>query len=262
MSLYDGEQPSFLNDALNSIVAGTIIPNEVIMVIDGPIRPELQNVLNNFYQKLPLTLVPLTENVGLGPALNSGLDRCTHEWIARFDTDDIQEPNRFEKQLNLIKQQPDLDIFGSSIREFYTNPDLLHATRDVPGKHSEIMRYATKRNPFNHMTVMFRKQIVLENGGYPPAYLYEDYALWVRLLMAGCITANIEEPLVRVRTGREMYRRRGDVRYAKAEFQAQLDFYKIGFISGPRLLLNTVQRLPVRLLPATVREKIYTHLLR
>lgn len=262
MSLYDGEQSSFLNDALNSIAVGTVIPSEVIMVLDGPIRPELRHVLEEFRQKLPLTLVPLAENVGLGRALNAGLNRCTHDWVARFDTDDIQEPDRFEQQLKFLEHHKDLDLFGSGMREFSTEPSQPQASRKVPETHTEILQYAKKRNPFNHVTVMFRKSAVLEVGGYPQANLYEDYALWVRMLMAGCTTANMQEPLVRARTGLEMYRRRGGFQYAKTEMEAQLDFYKIGFISGSRLFLNSVQRLPVRLLPSTLREKIYTRLLR
>ena len=91
MSLYDKENPEYLSPSLDSMFNQTVKPDEVILVLDGPINKKLQIIIDRFLNKYPntLKLVPVENNVGLGRALDIGLDHCSNELVARMDTDDI-----------------------------------------------------------------------------------------------------------------------------------------------------------------------------
>ncbi|ENM5901532.1 glycosyltransferase [Vibrio mimicus] len=262
MSVYHKDSPIDFREALDSLVSSVVSPSEVVLVEDGPLGAELQSVISSFSDRLPIKNVKLTNNVGLGKALSFGLRECSHEWIARFDSDDICHPARFQTQLAFIKQQKEIDIIGTAIAEFECSKADVHAYRKPPINHDEIVEYAKSRNQFNHMTVMYRKSKVLEAGSYQDNYLYEDYALWVRMINNGAITANIPEVLVYARTGNGMEIRRGGLKYARSESLAQLGFYKIGFINKRQLCKNLLVRVPIRLASGRVRKLIYRKLLR
>nr|WP_270808472.1 glycosyltransferase [Aeromonas sp. QDB25] len=262
MSVYHKDSPNDFEEALNSLVSSVVRPDEVVLVEDGPLGDDLQSVISSFSDKLPFRNVKLASNVGLGKALSIGLRECSHEWVARFDSDDICHPARFKTQIAFIQQRQHIDIIGTAIAEFESSKADIHAYRKPPINHDEIVEYAKSRNPFNHMTVMYRKSKVLEAGSYQDNYLYEDYALWVRMINNGAITANIPEILVYARTGNGMEIRRGGFKYACSEISAQLDFYNSGFINKLQLCKNLLVRVPVRLLPGGLRKSVYRNFLR
>ncbi|WZB62592.1 glycosyltransferase [Achromobacter xylosoxidans] len=103
MAVYAGEQPQYLAQALASLCACRPEVLEVVLVEDGPLTPGLREVIEGFRGRLPLRSVALPSNQGLGPALNVGLRACTKPWIARFDTDDLVEPHRFERQIGWLQ---------------------------------------------------------------------------------------------------------------------------------------------------------------
>lgn len=262
MAVYKNDSPDFLAQALDSVVANTCQPTQVVVVKDGPITAELERVLEQYSTKLPLNLVSLPVNQGLGPALNAGVLACREEWIARFDSDDICEPTRFERQLAYIASHPETSLLGGQIQEFETDQDDAYASRIVPVEQAAIYRFAKARNPFNHMTVMFKKSTVLAAGNYQNDPLYEDYALWIRMMMQVQTVANLSAVLVYARAGNNMFRRRGGWKYAFNEIRFQFEFYRKGFLSLPQLTINIVSRVPVRLVPNSVRTFIYRHFLR
>lgn len=119
ISVYHREVPSYLSASLQSIFNQTLVPSEVVLVKDGPLTPELDLVIDEFVAKYStLKIVILPENVGLGRALNEGLKHCSHELVARMDSDDICKPDRFEKQIMAFEQQKDVAVVGSWIDEF------------------------------------------------------------------------------------------------------------------------------------------------
>jgi glycosyltransferase involved in cell wall biosynthesis len=124
----------------------------------------------------------LKNNVGLGQALNEGMKHCTYDYVMRMDTDDICQPTRFELQSVFMELNPDIDISGSCIREFIGDKNNIVSERKVPLTDKEIKKFARHKNPFNHMTVIFKKSSVQSVGGYQHHYLMEDYNLWLRLL--------------------------------------------------------------------------------
>lgn len=263
MSVYQYDNAKFFEHALQSIEANSVKSTDFVLVCDGVLTAELNEIIEDYTSKLLINVVRLPHNVGLGRALQTGINHCQYEWVARFDADDICVSDRFEKQIAYIKEHPDVDVMGGQIIEFANLPNE-EGTRKkvVPTSHSQIDKYAKSRNPINHVTVMFKKSAVLDAGNYQHALLYEDYDLWVRMLIKGFKFVNIDEALVYVRTGNDMYRRRGGLEYAKQEIKMQHSFYRLGFFSCLQLVKNLTLRMPIRLIPSSIRGLIYSKILR
>lgn len=263
MSVYGKEKARYLDAAISSIMMQSIPPAEFVIVKDGPLTEELERVLNYYTAKYPqlFHIIGLAENVGLGRALAVGLEWCSYDIVARMDSDDIALPARLEKQLAVLESFPEVSLVGTYITEF-NDDDSNTLIRSVPLSPEEVMRQGKRRNPFNHMTVVFRKDAVLSAGNYLPQLFSEDYYLWARMLVRGNKMMNIPEPLVRARAGKSMIARRGGLNYLKSEIKLQHKFYKIGYINIFELLSNVLIRSTVRLLPNFLREYIYCHCLR
>jgi glycosyltransferase involved in cell wall biosynthesis len=232
------------------------------LVVDGPIPESLDQIIDRFVLDNDLIVCRLPENKGLFNALNHGLKIIDTEWTVRSDADDYNRPDRFESLSNAFCQATEtLDIVGSEILEVDKDGTKI-AVRRTPQCHSDIVHYARKRSPFNHMTVAFRTQLVKDVGGYPDVYLKEDYALWVQLLANGARAANVPDTLVHATTGREMYKRRGGLRYAFSEFKLQKLLVKCGLKGWGVALLHGTVRSIVFLAPARLRSMIYLKFLR
>lgn len=265
MSLYYKENPSFLNDCFNSIwINQTVKPNEIVLVFDGPITDDLQNIVNKWKNQIGdiLKLVKLKENVGLGKALNEGLNHCSHEWVFRMDTDDICMPDRFEKQVEYIINNPDVVLFSGQILEFNEIPSDSSVIKIVPTHHVEILKYAQKRSPFNHMTVAYKKSVIESVGGYQHHLYMEDYNLWLRVIAAGYQVGNHSDVLLCARVGNGMHARRKGLQYIKSEKQL-LDLKNELQLQNP-LYANMMflVRSVFRLMPSTVLGKFYNSFLR
>jgi glycosyltransferase involved in cell wall biosynthesis len=262
MSLYARESPQALELALASLAQQTLQPDETVIVLDGPVSHEHLGVLSQYERALAMKVVPLSKNVGLAQALAIGLAQCTYEWVARFDTDDWSHPERFARQHAFLDAHPTVELLGSCIGEFETTPDLVTRIRNVPLTHEAIVRYARRRNPFNHMTVMYRRSAVQAAGGYQDLQWMEDYWLWVRMLHAGVRAANQPELLVHARAGTAMIARRGGSAYVRSEWRAQRKFCALGFVSPLIAITNFFLRATPRLLPTAIRAKLYSKALR
>ncbi|MDR0737559.1 MAG: glycosyltransferase [Prevotellaceae bacterium] len=264
LSLYNEEQPAFLAQALKSVFEQTYPPTEVVLVLDGNITAELQETVDNFKQQYPaiLKIVPLEKNVGLGPALNEGLKYCSYELVARMDTDDICKLDRFEKQVKLFEQNPQIDITSSWTDEFYDSTDEIVSARKLPETHAELKKWAKSRSPMNHPAVMYKKSKVELCGGYESLGLFEDYILWMKMLQNNAIFYNIQESLLYFRSNKNMYKRRGGFNYALNECNLQWLFYKRKMINLPVAVKNIIIRFGVRLVPNKLRAYIYKKFLR
>lgn len=263
LSVYYKEVPAFLEQALISIINQTLQPNEIIIVKDGELTNELEKILYEYSHKYPfIKIVSLSENQGLGRALNEGLKHCSNDLVARMDTDDIAKKNRFEKQITTFKENPNLDIIGTWIDEFEDNPQNIISTRKLPKTHEDIYKYAKKRNPINHPTVMFKKRAVQEAGGYQHFPLFEDYYLWVRMLLNGAKFYNLQESLLFFRFSPDMFKRRGGLKYACTEAKFQWKLHKLGFISLTKTCINIAIRFSTRIIPNNLRGWIYKNILR
>lgn len=259
MSVYNKERASFLDLSLQSIVNQTFLPSEIVLIKDGPLTKELDEVIDSYIRNFPLLfkIIPLNKNVGLGEALNIGLKECSFEFVARMDSDDICYPQRFEKQLAIFKEDGSIDLVGSWIDEFIETPDNVLSQRKVPETHSEILSFAKLRSPYNHPTVMFKKSMVESVGGYLPFGTFEDYHLWSRVLMAGYNTYNIQQSLLLFRSSSDMSKRRGGLEKTWKEMLLQKYFLKSGFINRTQFLRNILVRGLFRAAPNVLRSYFY-----
>ena len=263
MSVYHKEKPDNLKLAIESIINQTLVPNEFIIVEDGPLGDELNNCLEFYSKKYKfIKLVKLKKNVGLGNALNEGLKYCSCEYVARMDSDDISLLDRFEKQIEFIKEHPDCELLGGNIIEFDSNTCEDISYRIVPTKTEEIKQYLKKRNPFNHVTVIFKKESVLNVGSYLDCPYFEVYYLWARMIKSNKKFYNIDECLVRVRAGLEMSGRRGNIKYIKCIINFENKLLGLKLISILDCIKNIIIRSIVSLMPNSLRYKLYQRRLR
>lgn len=263
LSVYRKEQPAYLRQSLDSIFTQTLLPDEVVLVKDGLLTDALDEVVEEYCRKYSvIKIVPLTENQGLGRALNEGLKHCSYDLVARMDTDDVAKPERFEKQIAVFCAHPEVDVVGAWIDEFEGNIGNVISVRKLPEKHWKVLRYARLRCPENHPVTMFRKSAVLNAGGYIHFPLFEDYYLWVRMLMNGACFYNIPESLLYFRFSPDMFKRRGGWKYACDEFRFQRMLWKQGFVSMGCFLQNVFIRFTVRIIPNKLRTLLYKRALR
>ena len=262
MSVYANEKAVFFRDALESICNQSIQPNDFVLVVDGPISKDLEDVIEEFKKRLPMNSVRFQINKGLGYALSKGLVHTKYEIVARADSDDINNENRFKIQLQHFNKNPELILIGGQISEFNTNPDIIENKRIVPITRKEIYQFSKRRSPFNHPTVMFRKSQILKVGGYIDFPPFEDYHLWMRLLNEGYLSENLPDILVKMRLGSELYRRRGGSKYLWKYIQLRLYFYQRHFISISECISSVVLMTINVMLPVKVRKFAYSIFLR
>lgn len=263
MAVYYKENPIYLDRALQSVWDDqTIKPSEIVLVEDGYLNNELYDVLDKWQMKLGkiFKIVKLKENLGLGSALNIGLQYCNNELVARMDSDDISDPYRFEKQLEVFKTKT-IDVCGTWVSEFIDDENQIISIRTVPETHEQILKFAKKRCPVNHPSVMFKKSSILKAGGYKKIFP-EDYHLWVRMLVNGSIFYNIQEPLVKMRIGAGLFSRRRGIKYAINELKLQREFVRLGFINYIEFIENVILKFPLRLIPESILKQVYRMFLR
>ena len=264
MSVYKNDKEEYLKKSIDSIINQTLKPNEIILVVDGPVPENIENLISEYEKNINfLKVIHLKENVGLGNALNIGLDNCSYDIVARMDSDDISVNNRFEKQIVEFEKDSTLSIVGGYISEFIDNPEESIGIREVPLNYEEISDFIKNRNPFNHMTVMFNKKGILEAGNYLDFYLLEDYYLWIRMFLKGMKMKNIDSILVNARVGADMYKRRGGWKYYKScrKLQKYLLYNKL--ITFPKYLKNIIVRFVMQvLMPNSMRGLIYKKIAR
>ena len=250
ISVYDKEKPEYLKASLQSIWdTQTLRPSEIVLVKDGILTSELDEIIDKFQTISPLKVLKLNHNNGLGIALAKGLNICSNELVARMDSDDISAPDRFEKQLKYMTEHPEIDISGTDIAEFQKSVDQIRSFRRLPSGSHEIYRFAKKRNPLNHMTVIFRKTAVVNAGNYLPFHGYEDYYLWIRMLQKGSLIGNIPEILVFARIGNNMHSRRRGLKLFNQEVKLLHELARINFLNNMEFCKSLIYRALPRLFP-------------
>ena len=258
MCVYGGDHPDWFSTAVNSILNQSRKPDEVVLVVDGPVPEELDGIITGYEAQEIFHVIRLEKNQGHGEARRIGFRHCTHELVALMDSDDISAPDRFEKQLAMFWENPSLAVIGGQITEFVGDPENLVGARTVSLTDAEIREDLKKRCPMNQMTVMFRKSQVEHAGGYMDWFCDEDYYLWLRMYQDGAIFANLPDYLVNVRVGKEMYQRRGGMRYFRSEARLQKYMLDHKIIDFATYGMNVCKRLVVQvLLPNQLRSWVF-----
>lgn len=263
MSVYYKEKPEYLKAAIDSILNQTVKTDDFVIVCDGPLNKGLDEVIADYVRTVPglFNIYRISENKGLAKALNNGILQCRNELIARMDSDDISAPDRIEKQLKAFEKY-NADIVGANIIEFNGNIQNTGSRRDVPEFNEEITRFAKKRSPFNHPSVMYKKSAVINAGFYEDYRFFEDYNLWTTMLGMGYKGYNIQETLLYMRAGEDMYKRRGGIGYIKCIFRFKNHLRRAGFISWGTFLIGAFGHALVSVVPNKLRTGIYSKVLR
>lgn len=223
MSVYKSDEPRNFKKAIESIWNNqTRKPDEIVLVVDGEVGCGIETIIDEFRNKISFfNVYRYNENRGLGAALRLGVEKAKYDLIARMDSDDISVSNRFEKQLEFLNNNEDIDVVGGQILEFSENIENIVGERKVCTSSEQINNDIKKRCPFNHMTVMFKKKAVINSGNYLDWHFNEDYYLWIRMYLNGAKFANLDVVLVYARVDNGMYKRRGGVKYFSSELRLQ-----------------------------------------
>lgn len=266
MSVYKNDNAFFFKKAVESIYDEQILkPTEIVLVEDGELTDDLYTEISLLKNKLGsiLKVVKLEQNMGLGKALNKGLIECSHELVARMDSDDISVPERFRDQINMFVQDPNISILGGNISEFIEEETNVVGTRIVYENELDIKKDMKRRCALNHVTIMFKKSDILKIGNYLDWFCNEDYYLWIRAMKQDLTLKNLNKTLVYVRVGLEMYGRRGGMKYFLSEAKLQKYMFDSKLITMPEYIRNVLIRCVVQLLlPNKLRKFIYLKFLR
>jgi len=267
LSIFYKEKPAFLEAALKSVFEQTLLPNEIVVVKDGKLTPELDAIFDQYREKYPsvFKIFNLPENLGLGVSLAYGLERCSNELVARVDTDDINLPFRFEEQYNMLMNRPELDLVGFNIAEFQRDPNVICSSRNLPEKPEDIYKFGKRRCPVNHPSVMYRRSKVLQVGNYKRLRInkgMEDYHLWMRMLSEGMQFYNIQKTGVLCRIGNDMISRRHGFLYFRLEMSCFAKGVKMGYIGWGDYCVAMLVRGIVHTVPKPVTRWIYKRFLR
>lgn len=263
MSVYQKEKPEYLREALQSVVHQTRMPDEIILMQDGGLTEELYQVIREFKETHTcLKTCEIPQNGGLGRALARGVEICKNELIARMDTDDVAVEDRFACQYAYMTEHPNIAVTGGFMEEFDEHDTSYHKIKTMPEHMPEIRKYARYRNPLNHMTVMFRKDSVLQVGNYRHFPYLEDYDLWSRMLAQGAQFYNIQQVLVHARTNSALYARRGGTSYCRQYLKLRKQQYKAGLLGPGEYQIAKMLTVGMTIQPAKIRKEVYQKILR
>lgn len=264
MSVYVKDKLNYFEEALNSVLNNSFVPNEIVIVFDGDVSSEIEKYVItqqiNYRNSIDIKIVRLSQNLGLGLALRTGFQYCTNDLIARVDADDINYLNRFEKQITFMKTHPKISVLGAGIEEFSESDKTVNTQRIVLSTKYKIKKFAKFRSPFNHPTVIFKKKVIEQIGGYQNFKGLEDYHLWGRLMMSEFDYDNLPDTLVKMRTG--FYGRRGGAAYLKKYIQLRKYLVKIGLTTKSNAMFCIILMTISANVPTFCRKLLYTKVLR
>ncbi len=263
MTVYKGDNPSYVETSIKSVLNQTHPTNNFVIVEDGPLPETLESLVCSYESThTEIHVVRLHVNVGLGKALNEGLPVCKNELIARMDSDDISMPERCEKQVRAFEDDSELDIVGCPVKEFVGTPDNVVGQRDVPLDNESIHKYVRRRDPFNHPTVMYRKSKVMKYGPYGDYRKNQDTDLWIKLLSNGCKAKNLDEYLLMFRFDEGTYRKRKSWTNTKTLIDIRWNAYKKQICSLWDFIVVAGAQLSIYVMPSGLQRFIYQHILR
>ncbi len=261
MAVYHRDDPVHFFEAIKSVTSDqSLKPNEVILVVDGPVDENLETVIQHWavHPLANVRVIKSEKNIGLSRALNLGLSQCKYDYVARMDSDDLSEPCRFEEQFAYLAEHPDVALLGSWYLQYDKEMKQCLNDRKVPTDPGEIAEYARRRTPFNHVTAVFKRSAIEAVGGYPTLDSFmEDWWIALRLLKQGYSLVNLPSYHVRVRGDRDFVDRRGGLKYLQCEIANLVAMRREKLMSGSDVTTNLMLRSTVRLVPNWARTGIY-----
>ena len=259
MSVYAKVAPEHFKTSVESMLDQTVPPAQFVLVCDGPLTPELDEVIEGFEDRLDV--VRLAENVGPGCSRNRGLELCRCELVASMDSDDISLPDRFMLQERYMDEHPEVDILGGAIHEFNDEGTLSNICR-YPATMHEVLRTMYKASPLAHPTVMFRSSFFKAGFRYSSKYhICEDVTMWYDAAAGGRVINNMTDVLLDFRRNPSVLRRRSREK-AWSEFLAYNDGISRLYGRFSYKYIYSFMRMCFRLMPTSLVSLIYDSKLR
>lgn len=262
MCVYINDNDEYFRVALESILhKQALLPDELVLVVDGPIDDKKEEIIDITCRNSDVkqvNIVRLEENVGLGAALNTGLNCCKYDYVARMDADDLSREDRFEKQLKFVHEYPEVSVMSGAVLEFGFGDSKV---RTVPTSYRGVIKYSRFRSPVNHGSCIYKKNDVIACGGYQSYSQLQDYDLFLTMIFNGYKIINVDDIFVDVRM-EDNYLRKSGVKYFKEEVLFALSLKGRGYISSWQALNMIIVRGVPRVLGAKVTSYLYRHILR
>lgn len=221
ISVYKNDSSEYLRLSFDSILNQTYKNIYMLVGIDGPVGNNLTQVLKEYEIKENVSIFWHTENRGLACVLNDDIAAATRlgcEFYARMDADDIALPDRFEKQLRFLQENPNIDVVGGFIEEIDEHSHSRGKKVEYPLTHEKCRKFFRYRDPLAHPATFFRKSYFEKSGGYRNEYRKnQDTMLWYDGFLNSCQFANLNEVVLRFRVNDDFFttRRNGWVRAKK-----------------------------------------------
>ncbi|HEX7456883.1 MAG TPA: glycosyltransferase [Ginsengibacter sp.] len=188
---------NYIGEAIDSVLQQTFTDFELLIINDGS-TDNTKQVIES-YDDNRIILIGHLVNHGIAAALNTGLSKANGEYIARFDADDICVPERLQEQVSFLDNHPDYVLTGSDAEYISENGEHLFYFKSLGHTHEQLLYKIYSHCPFIHSSVMYRKDPVIEAGGYSlHAHNFEDYFLWIQLKKYGKFN-NLQKRLIKVR---------------------------------------------------------------
>lgn len=260
MPLWAGDRADrFRAAARSATVDQTLRPDLLLLTVDGPLGPELEEEVRAIGSGSlgPARVLRHERHRGLAAVLQDALAQAPTEVVARADADDLCRPERFARQIPALVDRG-LDLLGCAMQEFSdTVPRGGGPLRRRPLAHDEIAAYLRTHSPFHHPTVVMRAPVALAAGGYRELAHLEDYWLWERMLLAGARCANLPDVLVDYRVDADLFARRGGWGMLASDLALQRIFRRDRVVTLPQMAANLARRAAYRLVPGWVRRIAY-----
>ena len=261
--VYHKDDSEYFSDALRSITQQTILPTEIVLVVDGPVGGDILKVITENVRSFEnFRVIQLEKNVGHGRARQIGVENCSYDLVALMDSDDLCVIDRFQNQIQAFEDDSSLSVVGGWIDEFSGDISSSLGKRKLPSENPEIKKYLKYRCPMNQVTVMFKKADVIKAGGYLDWHHEEDYYLWLRMYLLNCKFKNIQKVLVHVRADDDYFSRRGGMEYFLSEARLQKYMYVNGIINAGQFSMNIILRFLIQVVMSNAARRFIFILLR
>ena len=259
VSVTGHEDSRHLADALESIYAQSLLPDQLVLVVNGPVNSGHDAVIARYQadeRMAACEVIRLPNTTGLANVINAGFAVCTGQWFTHTTCDDVSRSDRLAIQLDYVAKYPDIDVFSSWCEEF---------TEGEPGRqikastvhHPAVVAALRWRNVLVPPSALMRAAVIRKVGGYRSAHdALAEYDLYVRLVLAGARFRVIPAELVSVRTTRL-----GGWRHIWSEVRFRVFCWRAGFLNLRQFMVITAAHLMFQLSGATLRGRLY-HLVR
>ena len=235
LTTYRLETVSNLSESLISLLEQSVLPKKIYLVFDGYVPDEQINLVSHL-EKIYMYKVDkifLKNNVGRAQARNTALAKINEKFTAIMDSDDISHTRRFEEQLSVLYENPNIDIVASLSQEFKNSLRKKNylLIKKCPKHNEEIKKKLIFSCCVSNPSVIMKTEVLKKIGGFPDVKFTEDYFLFLKLINSGYIFHCIQKPLIFVRIYNEQIIRRSGIGVFVDELKFRITIQQLGYVS-------------------------------